>query len=224
MPPSSKQVEIDARWVYWRSFLLFFLVNQLRIWHRISRVPFRVPGHRVLVFLLKTPRSFAVSLLAAGVFTLLAILVVGLIVRPLLRFWLNPAVDASWGLFHLSASETIIASMPARRRSGWRWQPGLLAVTNRRLWFFSAAWDDEPWSLGHEEVDQIELEHSTVAGIAPVRNWPVPVHLWGRSGQDAVFAVADRDAVLAWFRPIAGEDGRSLNTAGGRPQAGVLDA
>jgi len=223
MPPSSKPVEIDARWVYWRSFLLSFLVNQLLIWHRISRVPFRAPGLRVLVFLLATPRSLAVALLAGGVLTVLAILVVGLIVRPLLKVWLNPSVDASWGLFHLSASETIVSSMPARRRSGWRWQPGLLAVTNRRLWFFSSAWDEEPWSLGLDDRDHIELEQSIVAKLAPIRNWPVPFHLWGRSGQDAVFAVADRDAILAWFQPIAGQDGRSPLRAGGRHQAGVFD-
>jgi len=224
MPTSSKQVEIDARWVYWRSFLLFFLVNQLMIWNQISRWRFRVPAHRVLVFLLKTPRSFGKALLAAAVFTLLAFVIVRLIVRPLLQLWLNPSVDESLGLFQLSASETIIASMPARRRAGWRWQPGLLAVTNRRLWFFSAAWDDEPWSLELDEAHHIELERSIVADLAPIRNWPVPVHLWGRSGHDAVFAVADRDALLAWFQPIAGEDGRSLLRSGGRPQAGVFDA
>ena len=64
MPRSSKQVEIDARWVYWRSFLLFFLVHQLMVWHRISLLPVRMPGHRMIIFLLApwaTPQSFALQ-------------------------------------------------------------------------------------------------------------------------------------------------------------------
>jgi hypothetical protein len=226
MSPSSKPVEIDARWVYWRSFLLFFLAKQFMAWHRVSRLPIRAPGHRVIVFLLApwaTPQSFAVALLAGGILTLLAIVIVRLIVRPLLNFWLNPPVDPAWGLFHLSANETILSSMPARRRSGWRCQPGLLAVTNRRLWFFPSAWDGEPWSLGLDEGGHIERERSVVADLAPIRNWPVSFHLWGRSGQDAVFAVADPDAMLAWFGPLTRQDGAALVSAGERPRAGVFD-
>jgi hypothetical protein len=226
MPPSNKQVEIDARWVYWRSFLLFFLVNQLMTWHRVSLLPIRMPGHRMIVFLLApwaTPQSFAVALVAAGILSLLAIVIVRLIVRPLWNFWLNPPVDPAWGLFHLSASEAIVSSLPARRRLGWSWQPGLLALTDRRLWFFPSAWDGEPWSLNLDEADHIEREDSFVAELAPIRNWPVPFHLLGRSGQDAVFAVADPDAILAWFRPPAGHDSRRLAGSGGSPQAGAVD-
>jgi hypothetical protein len=226
MPRSSKQVEIDARWVYWRSFLLFFLVNQLMVWHRVSLLPVRMPGHRMIIFLLApwaTPQSFAVALLAAGILTLLAIVVVRLIVRPLWNFWLNPPVDPAWGLFHLSADEAIVSSVPGRRRLGWSWQPGLLALTNRRLWFFPSAWDGEPWSLNLDEADRIEREGSIVAELAPVRNWPVPFHLLGRSGQDAVFAVADPGAIFVWLRPLARQGSEGPLRSGGSPDAGAVD-
>jgi hypothetical protein len=211
MPHPSKQIGIDARWIYGRSFLLFFLVNQLVVWHRLSQLPIRMPGHRMILFLVApwaTPQSFAVALLAAGILTILSILVVRLIVRPLWSLWLNPTVDPAWGLFHTSAGESIVSSMPARRRSSPRWQPGSLALTNRRVWFFPSAWDGEPWSLDLDEADRIEQESSIVAGLLPIRNWPVPFHILGRSGQVATFAVADLDAVRSWFGSRAGKASR----------------
>jgi hypothetical protein len=225
MPHPSKQVEIDARWIYGRSFLLFFLVNQLVAWHRLSQLPIRMPGHRMILFLVApwaTPQSFAVALLAAGILSLLAILVVRLVVRPLWNLWLNPTVDPDLGLFHTSATEVIVASLPARRRLGARWQPGSLALTGRRVWFFPTAWDGEPWSLELEEADRIKRERSFVPGLLPVRNWPVPFHLIGRSGQDATFAVADVDAVAAWLPSRAGTASRAAVASESR-RDGVAD-
>jgi hypothetical protein len=207
MPRSSKPVEIDARWVYWRSFLLFFLFAQVIVWHRVSQLPVLMPGHRLILFLVApwaTPQSFALALLAAGLLTLGAIMIVRWIIRPLWEVWLNPPVDPACGLFHLGASESIIASVPARRQSGWRWPAGSLALTNHRLWFFPAAWDGEPWSLELGETDRIERAGSFAARSGPIRNWPVPFHVRGRSGQDAAFVVPDPAVVLEWFQPRAG--------------------
>ena len=65
MPPASKPLDIDARWLYRRSFLLFFLVFELLAWHRLQRFPMRAPANRVLIFLLArwaTPRSFLLAM------------------------------------------------------------------------------------------------------------------------------------------------------------------
>ncbi len=202
MWPSSKGLEIDARWLYRRTFLLFFLVFQFIAWHRAGRFPGRPLAIRLMVFLFApwaTIHSFVIALLAGGVLTLLAVLLVRLFVRPLFYLWLSPPVDSSWGLFHVSPGETILASVSARRRSGWGWRPGVLSITNRRLWFFPAACEDEPWSLGLDEMEHVEQEGSALAELAVIRNWPLPLHLRGRSGQDAVIATSNPEAVLAWF-------------------------
>ena len=205
MSPASKPLEIDARWLYRRSFFLFFLVFELLVWRRLLRFPMRAPGHRVIIFLLArwaTPRSFLLAIVAGGVFTLLAVLVVRLIVRPLLNFWLNPSADSSWGLFHLTASETIVATIPARRLSGWIWKPGSLALTNRRLWFFPANGNDEPWFLRLDDVDRIVPERPALAALGPIRNWPEHLHVTSLSGPDAVFATAQPSAVVRWIKPV----------------------
>ena len=41
MSPASKQVDIDARWLYWRMFLLFFFVFEMIVWQRVQRLPMR---------------------------------------------------------------------------------------------------------------------------------------------------------------------------------------
>jgi hypothetical protein len=202
MSPASKELEIDARWVYLRSFVLVFVVCQIAVWHHLQRIPGRRPGHRLMLFFLApkpTIRSFVVALLAGAVVTVLAIVVVHLVVRPLLKLWFSPSVDTASGLFHLAADEKIIASVSARRQSGWAWHPGCLTVTTRRLWFFPSRWNLEPWSTRLDEVDRVAPESSVLAELPPIRNWPLPLRLSSRSAGGAVFAVADPAAVLAWL-------------------------
>jgi hypothetical protein len=217
MPLHRKQLELDVRWVYWRAFLLVFVVCQLIVWHHIQRLPFRRPGHRMLVFLLApwaTVRSFVTALLAGGLLTLVAIVFVHFIVRPLLQRWLSPSVDPAEGLFHLGAGERVVASLGARRQAGWSWQPGSLTLTDRRLWFFPAAWELEPWSLGVDELDRIKPERSLLAELAPIRNWPRAMELWGRSGQEALFAMSDPDPLLDWFGELKRDSGPPGVSAG----------
>ena len=226
MPPASKPLDVDARWLYRRSFLLFFLVFELLVWNRLQRFPMRAPANRVLVFLLArwaTPRSFLLAMVAGGIFTLLAVLFVRLIVRPLLKLWLSPSADSSWGLFHLTASETIVASVPARRLSGWRWKPGSLALTNRRLWFFPANGNDEPWFVVLDAVNRIVPERPALSEFGPIRNWPTHLRFTSLSGPDAVFAMIEPSAVLGWLNPSNGRDEVTVAAArSGRP-AGVFD-
>ncbi len=206
MSPVSKELEIDARWVYLRSFLLAFVVCQIAVWHHLQRMPGRRPGHRLMLFFLApkpTIRSFGLALLAGGVVTVLAIVLVRLVVRPLLKLWFSPSVDTACGLFHLAADEKIIASVSARRQSGWAWHPGCLTVTTRRLWFFPSRWNQEPWSTLLADVDRIAPESSVLAELPPIRNWPLPLRLSSRSAGGAVFAVADPAAVLAWLSASA---------------------
>jgi hypothetical protein len=227
MPPASnKQLDIDARWLYWRMFLLFFFVFEMIVWQRLQRFPIRAPGHRMIVFLFArgaTPRSLMRAIFAGGVFTLLTTLIVRLIVRPLLNFWLRPTADSSGGLFHLTASETIVANVPARRRTGWVWKPGSLALTNRRLWFFPAGFDDEPWFLPLKDVWDVVPERPLFGELAPFRNWPEYLRVSAHSGPDAIFAVADPSAVLAWLNFPAGRDAAALLAAGAGHPAGVFD-
>jgi hypothetical protein len=221
MPPASKPLDLDARWLYRRSFLMFFLVFEILVWHRIQRFPMRAPANRVLVFLLArwaTPRSFLLAMVAGGIFTLLVVLIVRLIVRPLVKFWLSPTADSSWGLFHLTASETIVASVPARRLSGWWWKPGSLAMTNRRLWFFPANGHDEPWFLRIDELARIEAEQPVFSSLGPIRNWPEHLHVTSLSGREAVFATVEPAAVLGWFSLSGGHEGVAMAAAiAGRP-------
>ena len=226
MLPASKPLDLDARWLYRRSFLLFFVMFEMLVWHRLQRFPMRAPANRVLVFLLArwaTPRSFLLAMVAGGTFTLLAVLIVRLIVRPLVRFWLSPSADLSWGLFHLTASETIIASIPARRLSGWTWKPGSLALTNRRLWFFPANGNDEPWFVRLDDVDRIVPERPALTGVGPIRNWPEHLHVTALSGPDAVFATALPSAVLGWLNLPIGSDGVAETAASAGRSAGVFD-
>jgi hypothetical protein len=226
MSPASKQLDINARWLYWRMFLLFFFVFEMIVWQRLQRFPMRAPGHRMIVFLFArgaTPRSLVRAIFAGGAFTLLAILIVRLIVRPLLNRWLRPVADSSGGLFHLTASETIVASVPARRRTGWMWKPGSLALSNHRLWFFPAEFHVEPWFLPLDDVTEMVPERPLLGELAPIRNWPEHLRVSARSGPDAIFALAEPDAVLAWLNFPSTRDGAALLSTGAGHSAGVFD-
>ena len=222
MPAATKHLELDARWVYWRCFLFVLLISQLAAWQRVQRLPPRLHGHRMLIFLMApwaTRRSVVTAIIAGGFLTLLSVVVVRLIVGPLLERWLSPAVDPAGGLFHLAPGERVFANMQARRQSGWSWQPGSLTLTDRRLWFFPADWDVEPWSLRVDEVDRIKPGRSFLAELGPFRNWPGAIELCGRAGQDATFAMSDPSPLLKWFSRVkqpAGPD------AGG-PTSGEID-
>jgi hypothetical protein len=204
MSSPRKPLEIDSVWIFWWSFLVIFLILEWILWNHLRPVP-RAPGHRVIRFLLHpraTRRSVVNAMILAGCFTFAVSLAVQLIVGPLLNLWLKPRVDPSCWVFHLSSGDSPVASVPGRWKSDGRWRPGALVLTNRRIWFFPAAWDVEPWSLSRAEIEHIEPEPSRLARLAPMRNWPELLRLSAaRTKEDACFAVADPDEVLGWFAP-----------------------
>jgi hypothetical protein len=225
MPPSRKPLQIDAGRIFRWSFLLTFLVFEWVVWQHILQRPVRRPRHRMLILLLApwaTRRATLAALILAGVFTMAGMLFVRLVVAPLLNLWLSPAFDPSSWMFHLSAGEAPEASVPARFRSEGSWRPGALVLTGRRIWFLPAAWGPEPWSMARKEFVRVEAEPPAFARFLPVRHWPDRLRFTDRAGDHASFAVADPDAVLAWFAPS-----RHGDVAPPRPRVvpeGVFDA
>jgi hypothetical protein len=202
MPSSRKPLEIDAGRIFRWSFLASFLVLECLVWGRIRRRPMRRRAQPLLLLLLApwaTPRAAFAALLVAGVSTLAAMMAVRLILAPLLNAWLRPGFDPSSWMFHLSAGEAPAASVPARWKSGGRWRPGALVLTGRRIWFMPSAWSVEPWSMALKGVERVETEAPAPARLLPVHNWPDLLHFAASAGDRADFAVADPDAVLAWF-------------------------
>jgi hypothetical protein len=219
MPPSRRSLELDAGRIFRWAFLLAFLLLEWVVWIKFGHWLLRRPGHRLLIF---TRQAAFWALILAGLATLGATLIVRLVLAPLVNRWRRPAFDPSSWMFHLSASEATAASVPARFWSGGRWRPGALVLTGQRVWFMPAAWDLEPWSMAREEVERIQAEPPAIARFLPVRHWPDLLHFSARTGDQASFAVADPDAVLAWFAP-ARTPGAALPLARIVPE-GVFDA
>jgi hypothetical protein len=199
MSSSRKPLELDTGRVFWRSFFLVFVFLECLLWHRVQQWPVRLPWHRVLLFLLASGQRVVWAMLLAGACALLAILAVKLLIEPLLSLWLNPTIDPSWWMFHLPAGESPVAGISGRWHAAGRWQPGALVLTNRRIWFFPTGWGVEPWSLTHEQLDRVQAEPPWLARLASIRNWPDRLWFSARDGAHAWFAVADPEAVLAWF-------------------------
>jgi hypothetical protein len=201
---SHRSLQLDTPWIFWRLFWLVFVVCQFAIWHHLRR---RLPqgmGNRNFLMHMVIPSAlyslFVATLVAAGL-TFLAFVMVKLVVGPLLSSWLTPSVDPTAVLFHLAPGEVSLASMPARRRWGWRWQPGSIVLTDRRIWFLPMAWDQEPYSASRSEVAGCTAELPALAMLAPIRNWPEHVRLGTRDGCESIFAVADAASLLKWFEP-----------------------
>ncbi len=190
-------IELNAKTLFWRLSLIFFLVIEFRTWGRLRR---RVrQAHRLIFFLVYTPLFYLRALFLAGVITLVLWLFIRYVVRPMALSWRAPRTDDSAGLFHLQPRETILATIPAQWRTEWGWRAGTLLRTNERLRFFPEAWDAEPLTL--------ELSRDLFARLVPtpwvphwlVRNWPPRLVVQTNRDESAVFAVADPEAVLSWF-------------------------
>jgi len=182
-------------------FWSVFIISQFAIWHHLQRRLPRGMGNRNLIVHLVIPSGlsslFMATLVAAGL-TLLAILVVRLVLAPILSSWLTPTVDPTSVQFHVAPGEVPLASMQARWRTGWSWQPGALVVTDRRIWFLPTAWDLEPWSVSRSEIAGCEAELPAMATLVPIRNWPPHVRLGMRDGGQRVFATASPLSLMAW--------------------------
>jgi hypothetical protein len=132
---------------------------------------------------------------------LVALIAVRLIIGPLLYAWLAPRIDPTAVLFHLAAGEVTTATIPARRRWGWSWQPGALVVTDRRIWFLPTAWSGEPWLASRSEIVACDCELPLIATVGPIHNWPENLRVRIRDGRQCTFAVSDPRSFLAYFEP-----------------------
>jgi hypothetical protein len=189
--------------------LLYFATRELIVWNRIQRVRMR-PEMRLMIFLFRkwaTPNSVRYSLVFAFVAALLLELFARQILHPLVLRWHAPRTDESDGVFHLAASERVIRSSPARRASRRTWAAGTLVLTNQRLWFFPRAHDAEIWSRPLSAVRGVRLEPAPRIARGLIVGWPDRLALQAsgepRDGDGAegheLFAIADPQAVLAWF-------------------------
>jgi hypothetical protein len=224
MPPSCKPLELDSGRIFRWSFLAVFLTLEWSYWGRIARRLAFMPRGRVPVLRLAMRTTLWAAFgafLLAGVCTLAAAVFTRLILAPLLNCWLRPAFDPSSWMFHLAAGESPTASMPARWNSGGISRPGALVLTPRRIWFMPSDWDVEPWSMARQDLERVETTPSALGRVLPVRHWPDLLRFTARAGNHASFAVAEPDAVLAWFAPPRRPDTTSPSPRGA-PQ-GVFD-
>jgi hypothetical protein len=191
--------------LFWAAAAVIFAVRQCLILGVVLRlVP---PGRRLGAFLfgrLGTGRSVAVALIGAGVVVLAAEVLARLVLGPLVRWWVSPRVDGSTASFHLEPTERVLATTPARHKpsAGGRWAAGTLVRTDRRAWFFPDAWDGLPWSvrLGEPVAARRVAPPSRYCGLVGVPD-RLAVRAVGEG--EELFAVADPEAVLAWFRAPA---------------------
>ncbi len=167
------------------------------------------PGRRLPVFLFHpqvTRKSFWLAISLGFVLTILGELLNGLVLRPIARNWLSPRVDHSEAQFRLSASESIVDAIPARRRRGpWSWEPGSLVRTNIHVWFFPTAWESEPSSMRVSDLDRFALTPAPALLGGLIRDLPDRLVWTSPIGEGAVFAVSNPQSLQHWL-PVANED------------------
>ena len=203
--------------VFWRIFLIISAFKELASWRHIR--PWLIgagPGKYIAALVYITPQSILIGFLVGFAVTMVLAVLVKVLAGPIAARWYEPANTGSEltpVAFHLEPGEVIVAEMPARRRSVRGWKPGTLVLTGSRLWFFPRGWEEEPWSVGADELTSIKnLRRVSVTGPI-VRGVPDSLRVRGREGEEAVFAVAEPKTVRGWFnRPerdhclVAGTD------------------
>jgi hypothetical protein len=200
---STTRIQLAAYALFWRLAMVIAIVRQWVFWLMIQRLP-ATPAQRLWIATFGrhgVRRSLLVGLIAAAVMTMILDLLVGLIVRPLVRLWQSPRIDPDAGLFHLGADEQVVATSPARRGSGRAWPGGLLVRTNRKLWFFPSDHLREPWSRPLDDLTEIQLLPSPPVAWGFLRNWPDRFTFRTSEGTRETFAVPEPLAVLSWFEP-----------------------
>jgi hypothetical protein len=227
---TKRQLRIDTGAVFWRLALGFFVLREAYVWLVWLRRLRGRNGMRLLIFLFHkwaTPHSVVYALVFATVATGFLYLLVRFVIGPLVRHWHTPWADESAGLFHVAANERVLVSSPARRKHGRFWLPGALVRTNLRLWFFPSAHDVEIWVRPLPALRNIHLEPAPRVAWGCVRGWPERLALDASAaggngngdgysdGGHETFAVADPEAVLAWFETSTPAAVPSVGNAGG---------
>jgi hypothetical protein len=196
-------IHLNSGAVFLRCALAFFAVRELVVWQWVRRFKPRGAG-RMRLFLTgrwATPRSLILALLFAAAVTILLEVWIRFVVWPIVRHWHTPLTDGTDGQFHLAANERTLDSCPARLKSGWSWPAGTLVRTNLKLWFIPRAHDAEIWSRPLSEVHDIRLEPPPRIAWGYLLGWPSRLAVQDGDEAPELFAVADPEAVLAWFLP-----------------------
>ena len=174
------------------------------------------PGRRLHVFLWNpqaTRTSFWIAIALGFALTTLGELLTWLVLRPIVRNWLSPRVDHSEAHFQLSARESVVDAMPARRRRGrWWWEPGSLVRTNLHLWFFPTAWDSEPTCLDLGDTGQYALTPAPGILWGLIQDLPERLTWITGQGHTEVFAVREPKLVEKWLRSDAARSGSKSAT------------
>lgn len=189
----------------WRIALGVFVVREFLFYWKSLRLPMEMPARLTRVFF-KVPESLFVAGVSGLGASLLLWGFVKILTEPRIRRWLEPRGDNSFAMpyaFRLAPGERAEAEWPGRRWVGGRsWRAGVLVLTNRRLWFFPHAWDDEPWSADRHRLPEF------LGQIAPPRlSWGyvsgLPNRLAFRRGFEAeTFVLLDPDAVVRAARGV----------------------
>lgn len=202
----------------WRSFAVLALTGEIALWAEIQRQGRGFPpGIRMAWLIRYTPRTLILAFFLAAVLTVLVDLFVRMVIGPPLRRWLSPTapleeddvLGRDFG-FHFDATERVINSRPGRRVLRWRSDPGTLVLTDRRVWFFPATWDGEPWSVACEKIRSAALEPPSGFFSGLIRGLPPRLRLdAGPEPEDrATFTLAEPVLVQSWFDSMPGVPAR----------------
>jgi hypothetical protein len=200
--PSGVKLAFGA--LLWRLSVILFVISELGLWsRRLAHKPW-IPLWRRFAFLLfRTPFLCFMAFFVAGVVTVVVDLLVRFVIRPMVKFWINPPIDTELGSFHLEAHEVIEATTPARRSVGRRWLPGTLYRTTRRLGFVPLAWDSEPWFVPLAQLKYCRSTEAPHWAWGFITGLPERILLCDRSGHTEAFIVPDPDATFALIAPEA---------------------
>jgi hypothetical protein len=199
MPTMNAGVRLDWRKMLTWSIVVILVALEIYLWVHLGRV---APNRRVAFLLRKTPGILTSAAMLGSLWTLMTALVVRFLVGPVVAHWHTPLCQGGTHLFHMGASERLVASTPARRRWGWRWTAGRLVRTNHRLWFFPEAHDIEVWSCALEDIHDVALQPAPEVAWGLIRHWPERVAVrpvWAERPE--LFAVSDPRSVFSWFSP-----------------------
>jgi hypothetical protein len=201
------RVHLDFEGLFWRVALVSFVVAEVIIWRRLrrrARWGRRRPRLLVAWMVYQTPKLIVIALLIAAAVAVGSDLFVRYVLRPRLARWYDPAGgDEEFDspiAFHLAPSERIELELPARRSSGRHWsEPGTLALTDRRAWFFPRGWDGEPWSIPLDRGCFLRVAPPPRFGWGFLRGLPDRIVLGHDYWGEATFAVAEPYRVIDWL-------------------------
>lgn len=195
------QVRLAFGSMLWRvTFGAFILLEMVIFTQVVRRVGPGGPRFRLLIW--TAPRAFVYALGFAAAVTVLSDLFVRFLLQPMVDSWHRPRIEPNTGSFHLEARETLIESIPARLKAGLIWRTGTLALTDRRIWFFSEAWDTEPWSNRHDQRGWLSLVATPTWLGGLVKGLPDRIVIGHDEHHTTTFALVDAEELAKRLRRL----------------------